>query len=216
VGILVSVGMITLMERKILALTQRRLSVNKTIFGALFQPFLDGFKLMLKQLSLNKKGFVFFMVLAPILMFIFGFLFWDLINLEYLESFHYNVLLFICFLRTSVFAILISAVGSFNKYSFLGAVRSLIQTTCCEIVMSLLLYMVMFLSISFDFLVLNMLYNFWILMLWFICVLLETMRSPFDTGERESELVSAFNLEYRGSLFILIFLSEYSGIIFFS
>jgi len=40
--------------------------------------------------------------------------------------------------------------------------------------------------------------------------------TPFDFAEGESELVSAFNVEYGGGDFALIFLSEYASILFMS
>jgi NADH-ubiquinone oxidoreductase chain 1 len=50
--------------------------------------------------------------------------------------------------------------------------------------------------------------------LWFASCLAETNRTPFDFAEGESELVSGFNVEYGGGGFSLIFMAEYTRILF--
>jgi NADH-quinone oxidoreductase subunit H len=52
--------------------------------------------------------------------------------------------------------------------------------------------------------------------IFFIRILIDLNRVPFDLIEGESELVSGFNIEYFRRLFVLIFLSEYINIIFIS
>jgi len=53
-----------------------------------------------------------------------------------------------------------------------------------------------------------------VVILLLVSFIAETNRSPFDFAEGESELVSGFNVEYGRGGFALLFLAEYSRIIF--
>jgi NADH-ubiquinone oxidoreductase chain 1 len=51
---------------------------------------------------------------------------------------------------------------------------------------------------------------------YFISILAETSRTPFDLSEAESELVAGFFTEHSSVPFVFFFLGEYSSIILFS
>ena len=48
---------------------------------------------------------------------------------------------------------------------------------------------------------------------WFVTMLAETNRTPFDFAEGESEIVSGFNIEYGAGGFAILFMAEYINII---
>lgn len=52
--------------------------------------------------------------------------------------------------------------------------------------------------------------------MFFVSVLAETNRHPFDLPEAEAELVSGYNVEYSSMGFALFFLGEYSNMILMS
>jgi len=114
--------------------------------------------------------------------------------------------------------------ASNSKYAFLGALRSAAQMISYEISIGLLIMPVIFLSgtTNLSGIVLAQKSIYFIIflfpsaILFFICIVAETNRLPFDLPEAESELVSGFNVEYSSIVFTLFFLAEYSNIILMS
>jgi NADH-quinone oxidoreductase subunit H len=55
-----------------------------------------------------------------------------------------------------------------------------------------------------------------LLLIFFICIVAETNRHPFDLPEAEAELVSGYNVEYAAMSFALFSLGEYGNILLMS
>ncbi|KOC59033.1 NADH-ubiquinone oxidoreductase chain 1, partial [Habropoda laboriosa] len=110
-----------------------------------------------------------------------------------------------------------------NKYALIGSVRSIAQIISFEIRLFLIIFIFIILTERFSLKDLEKLQgnniSLFILtspiyIIFFTRILIELNRTPFDLIEGESELVSGFNVEYYRRFFVLIFLSEYSRIVF--
>jgi len=107
-----------------------------------------------------------------------------------------------------------------SRYGILGAMRAVAQVISYEVVIRSLLFCPLFIIRSFDMsLFIDQRYFklfiiFDVFILWFIVILAELNRTPFDFVEGESELVAGYSVEYGGGGFALIALAEYSNILF--
>ena len=119
----------------------------------------------------------------------------------------------------SVYALLAAGWGSNSKYSTLGGTRCVAQSISFEVCISILLLSYCFFS-SFNLFGLHiscgLLFCCHLFFVLLLILLAESNRSPFDFAEGESELVSGYNVEYSGSGFVVLFLSEYLSILFLS
>ena len=223
VPILINVAFVTLLERKILGLSQLRLGPNKVSLVGVLQPFSDAIKLLTKQSEANYNVNWKLFFLRPVIMLVTSFLLWNLLPLNmHVSKWAVIIISILVILRLGIYPLLISGWASNRKYATLGAIRGVAQTISYEISLALIMiiFILCFILYSardhhYSSLVLLTIFPSVIIM-WLVILLAETNRTPFDFSEGESELVSGFNIEYASTGFVLIFLSEYAIILLFS
>nr|AXI98544.1 NADH dehydrogenase subunit 1 [Metacrangonyx dhofarensis] len=223
--IMVSVAFMTLFEQKIVGSMQIRVGPNKTGIWGILQPFADATKLFLKEnmdLSSNNLSVYY---LSPALSLALSLMLWTIY--PYGEGgidFHLGVLFFICVSTMGVYPIMLMGWSSNCKYSMLGSMRAVAQMISYEISLMMVMLSFIYMKNTFNFIQLKN-WSMFLLpltiflplaLIWFLCMLAETNRTPYDFSESGSELVSGFNTEYSAGAFTLIFLAEYSSILFMS
>jgi len=226
--VLISVAFFTHAERKILAAVQRRKGPNLIGVFGLLQPLADGFKLLVKEAITPSNSSKTTFVIAPLLTFIVSLLSWVVIPFDKystLSELNLGLLYVLAASSLGVYGIVVAGWSSNSKYAFLGAMRSAAQMISYEISIGFIVCTIVLCVGSFDISTIVAYQKdvvwfitpfLFIFFLFFICIVAETNRHPFDLPEAEAELVAGYTVEYSAMKFALFSLGEYSNILLMS
>lgn len=225
VPILLCVAFFTLAERKILGGIQRRKGPNQVGYWGFLQPFADGLKLIVKELVFPSRVNKLLFILSPALTLFLSFLGWIAISFDFTSwiinlnnSFLFNFIIS----SFGIYGILFSCWSSNCKYALLAGLRVVAQMISYEVFLSIVILPIFAVTgslnlneiVYFQALTGWNLFFFWPLaLIFFIAILAETNRVPFDLVEAEAELVAGYNVEYSGIAFTLFFIGEYANIL---
>ncbi len=233
--VLTGCAYMTYAERRIVALFQQRVGPNLAGPFGLLQPMADAIKMIFKEDIRPAAAEGWFYNLAPVITFIPALLtftvipFGDTVTVFGIETklilsdMNIGVLFFFAVTSLSVYGILLAGWSSGSKYSLMGGLRASAQMISYEVAYGLSLVGVLLLAqtLSLQELV-HQQQGFWGMYVWkqpigfmvfFICAVAETNRSPFDLAEAESELVAGFHTEYSSMRFGTFFIGEYAAMI---
>lgn len=220
-----------LLERKVCAWVQDRIGPDRVGKFGLLQPIADGIKLFVKEDFMPRGVDKGLFTLAPALTVIpamIGFLVipWagglELSGGETVAvmgaDINIGVIYIVATASLGVYGVSLGGWASNNKYSFLGGLRAGAQIISYEIPMGLALLCVVLAAGTLlpSEIVSQQLTGQWNIVqqplaaiLFYVCLLAEANRAPFDLAEAEQELVGGWHTEYSSMRWALFFMGEY-------
>ncbi len=220
-------------ERKGAGRFQRRPGPTEVGWAGLLQPIADGLKLMSKQLIVppGADAAMFrsapLVVVAPAMMCLAVIPFSETLVARNVDI---GLIMVFAFGSINVMALMLGGWASRNKYAIISAARIVSQNIAYEIPLLLVVITLLMTTGTMD---LNQIIRqqdgwFWnwtifrldqnplyplTFVIFFICMLAEANRAPFDMAEAESELVAGAFTEYAGMGFGVFFMAEYANVV---
>ncbi|MGO1117615.1 NADH-quinone oxidoreductase subunit NuoH [Rhodovibrionaceae bacterium A322] len=227
VPLLLAVAYLTYAERKVISAMQLRKGPNVVGPFGLLQPIADAVKLLFKETILPAGANKIIFLIAPMLTFALAMIAWAVIPVNkgwVISDLNIGMLYILAVSSLGVYGVIMAGWASNSKYPFLGALRSAAQMVSYEVSMGFVVISVILCVGSLNLTdIVEAQRTVWfavpllpMFVVFFISILAETNRAPFDLPESESELVAGFFVEYSSMSFALFFLGEYANMILMS
>ncbi len=227
IPVLIGVAYLTYAERKVMSAMQRRQGPALVGPLGLLQPVADGLKLFGKEMVIPSGANPGVFLFAPFLTFVLSLIAWAVMPFGahlVLSDINVGILYLYAISSLGVYGTVMAGWASNSRYSFLGGLRSAAQMVSYEVSMGLIMVTVLLCTGSFNLSdIVRAQQTVWfavplfpMFVIFFISILAETNRAPFDLPEGEAELVGGFFTEYSCMNFALFMLGEYSNMILMS
>ena len=235
--VLIFTAYILYADRKIWAAVQMRRGPNVVGPWGLLQSFADLLKMMLKEPIIPSGASKGIFLLAPIITSGLALLAFAVIPFNagwVVADINVGILFVFAVASLEVYGVIMAGWASNSKYPFLGALRSAAQMVSYEVSIGFVIITVLLcvgslnlstivteqntgigtmLGLPASFLDWHWLALFPMFIIFFVSLLAETNRPPFDLVEAESELVAGHMIEYSSTPYMLFMLGEYVAII---
>ena len=238
VPVLLGLAVLIYADRKIWAGVQMRKGPNMVGPWGLLQSFADMGKFLIKEIIIPSGADKIVFLLAPILSTTLALGSWAVMPFApgwAVSNINVGILYLFAVSSLGVYGIIMGGWASNSKYPFLGSLRSAAQMVSYEVSMGFVIVTVILLTGSSNLTAITTHQAGWIWhwnvlggglktlplaiimipmsVVFFISLLAETNRPPFDLPEAESELVAGYQVEYSSTPYLLIMLAEYSNIV---